>query len=136
MSEIKKQLHQQHIAANDKYCYFLLAAAGACIAYATEKSVGVPLTWPLLVLGAAIVMWGLSFYYGCYWITNERNALWHNMALLDVQEPLDKVANRILFDQSSKGAKTGERRQFRLFIIGGICFIVWRVLTLILGRLV
>lgn len=133
MNEPLKILHTQLQSVNDKYCYFLLTAAGACIGYATEKSVGHAWTLPLAVLALAIVAWGMSFVFGCYYIKHIKDALWSNISLLETQDPTDKAAHRLLFNRSSRKSKTAERWQFRCFVIGGMCFVIWRGWNLLPG---
>ncbi len=53
------------IAAEDKYVYFLLAAAGAAIAYAMQRTNDAKLDgWNWLIVGA-FLCWAASFFAGC-----------------------------------------------------------------------
>lgn len=126
MNEQLKILHTQLQSVSDRYCYFLLTAAGACIGYATEKSVDQQWAWPLIVLALAIVAWGVSFVFGCYYIKHFKDALWSNISFLESNIPSDRDIHREMFEGSSKKVRSTEKWQFRCFIIGGICFVLWR----------
>ncbi len=52
-------------AAQEKYVYFLLAAAAAAIAYAMQRTNGVTLQAQDWALGIAVSCWALSFFGGC-----------------------------------------------------------------------
>lgn len=58
-------LHKAHQAAQEKYTYFLLAAAGAAIGFAIQKTEGLTLSWWLLPVALATICWGISFHFGC-----------------------------------------------------------------------
>jgi hypothetical protein len=44
-SEQQIEIYRQHRTAQDKYGYFLLAAAGAAIAFAVNQTQGAKLAW-------------------------------------------------------------------------------------------
>jgi uncharacterized protein (DUF2336 family) len=48
--------------AQEKYAYFLLAAAGAAIAFAVNQTHDAKLSWAQLPLAAAVLSWGCSFF--------------------------------------------------------------------------
>lgn len=57
------ELYRAHRTAQDKYTYFILAAAGAAIAFALNQTHDATLSWFKLPLGAAVLCWGLSFFF-------------------------------------------------------------------------
>ncbi|UUZ74568.1 hypothetical protein LP414_19365 [Polaromonas sp. P1(28)-13] len=144
MSDQVAELHKQHQASQDKYTYFLLAASGACIAFATEKSMGVPLSWHLLLLALAVASWSLSFYYGCKCANIVQALLRANSNLLSLhagthenqpQQP-ELVAAALRGVQSAINKNMGRATQFNswqfhLFVFGGASFVTWRVFEVI-----
>ena len=136
-------LHQQHSASQDKYAYFLLAAAGAGIGFAVQKTDGLPLSWSLWSVGAAVLCWGVSFYAGCKRITWVQTSLSANYMILQLQhgshaeQPTDpeRVETAIrgvsaAFNNNISCARTYSRLQFYALIAGAIFFIVWRVMVM------
>jgi hypothetical protein len=140
MSDAFAELHKQHQASQDKYTYFLLAAAGACIAFATEKSAGVPLSWPLLLVALAVASWAVSFYCGCKCANTVQALTMANASLLSLnegthehqpQEPEIRAAAirgvQSAIDGNLKRASHFNEWQFRLFALGGVLFVAWRI---------
>ena len=82
--------------AEIRYPYFLLAAAGAGIGLATSQTQAVALAWRQIPLGGAVMLWGLSFFFGCRHLLFSIAALRANFELLrisagkhpDIQTPL------------------------------------------------
>lgn len=79
-------LHKAHSQAQEKYTYFLLAAAGAAIGFAVQKTEGLPLSWWLLPVGIATVIWGASFYCGCKNLDRVSAATSANFNLLQLMQ--------------------------------------------------
>ena len=144
MSDVRLELQKQHQTSQDKYTYFLLAAAGACIAFAMERALGVPITWPLLFLAIAVICWALSFYCGCKCANTVQALLRANSNLLSLyagthenqpQQPELMAAAirgvRSAMEQNMKRATQLNDWQFRFFVIGGISFVFWRVMEII-----
>jgi hypothetical protein len=84
-SEQQIEVYRQHRASQDKYAYFLLAAAGAAIGFALNQTQGAKLSWSQVPLGCAVLLWGLSFFFGCYRLTYIIANLSANATLLQVQ---------------------------------------------------
>ena len=80
-NDLLKEVYQQFRTSQDKYSYFLLAAAGAAIGFALTQTQGKPLSWSQLPLALAVVCWGLSFYFGCYFIEHITSSLYANFDL-------------------------------------------------------
>jgi hypothetical protein len=68
------------LAQFDKYTYFLLAAAGAAIALALNQTQG-----SAVPLAAAVLCWGLSFFFGVRHIKYVNSTLYANAELLTVE---------------------------------------------------
>lgn len=144
MSNAISELQKQHQASQEKYTYFMLAAAGACIAYATEKAIGVPLTIYLLLLALSVLCWSASFYCGCKCANTVQALIRANANLLSLhagnhesqpEEPellaaaIRGVRNAI--DTNMNRAKLLNDWQFRFFVIGGVLFVGWRITEII-----
>ena len=77
-------LHKQHQTGQDKFTYFLLAAAGAAIAFAVQKTEGLLLSWWLLPVAFATLCWGVSFYFGCKNLVWVQTSIFANLALFAI----------------------------------------------------
>lgn len=132
------EVYRQHRAAQDKFAYFLLAGAGAAIAFSIDQTKNAALEPSHLALGAAVVAWGLSFYSGCRHLTHLGAGLWANIGLLRVQkgthpgvgtDPERKVAAeggiRKAIDSHSEKSSKYARWQWALFLVGVALFVVW-----------
>lgn len=138
------ELYKQHSAGEDKYTYFLLAAAAAAIGFAVQKTEGLRLTWWLLPVGLATVTWGLSFVLGCKRITWVQVVIYANCSLLELkagthpQQPrhpmeLDAALSgvRSALAVNIEKARFYSQWQFRTLILGAAFFLIWRVAELI-----
>jgi hypothetical protein len=126
MSSPANDLHQQVQASREKYTYFLLTAAGACIGYATEKVAGNPaVQWPLSLVAISLVSWAASFCFGCWAIRHNEHSLKYNHFELTLRQgsPYDYAALNKLFHDEARRSTRASRWQFRLFILGGVCFV-------------
>jgi hypothetical protein len=63
-SEIELELSRQYRTAQDKYIYFLLAAAASAIGYAITQIKVEPLATHHIFVGIAVLLWSVSFYSG------------------------------------------------------------------------
>jgi hypothetical protein len=138
------ELYKQHAAGEDKYTYFLLAAAAAALAFAFQKTEGAKLSWWLLPVAAAALCWGLSFFFGCKHLTWVQSALYSNYALLQLkagvhpeQPPHPEYVAAALSGVLSALKSNADRAQFfavwqfRALVLGAAFFIAWRVIEII-----
>ena len=139
------EMHKQHRTGQDKYIYFLLAVAASGIAFSVEKTTGLKLNWSMLPLGAAVILWAISFYFGCknlYWVQTSISA---NYSLLQLQkgvhsnQPDDpqklEAAIRGVSSALDSNIKEGafyDQWQFRLLITGAVCFVAWHIVEMII----
>ena len=134
------ELWRQHRIGQDKYTYFLLAAAASGIAFSVQKTEGLTLSWQLLPVGLAVLAWGGSFYCGCQSLIWVQTALYANFSLLQLsrgthpQQPAhpDHVRAategvRMAVDSNVSKAQFNARWQFRLVIVGALLFIAWHI---------
>jgi hypothetical protein len=79
-------LHKAHQTGQEKYTYFLLAAAGAAIGFAVQKTEGLALTWWLLPVAASTMCWAASFCFGCANVNWVQASISANYALLQLRK--------------------------------------------------
>lgn len=131
-TEAANELQGQIQDTREKYTYFLLAAAGACIRYAVEKGAGFALTWKLTPLGLSLVAWAISFWFGCRAIRRSEYGLRYNHAYLTTARSMtDKLAPNSLMGDEARASASSSRWQFRFFVSGGVAFVLWRLLELL-----
>lgn len=137
-------LHKAHQAGQEKYTYFLLAAAGAAIGFAVQKTEGLPLSWWLLPVALATVCWGVSFHFGCKNVIWVQTSILANFNLLQLrqgshpeQPPHQELVSAAIRGVESALEKNGNKAQFygiwqfRLLVAGAIFFIAWRVAEMV-----
>jgi hypothetical protein len=130
--EAANKLQEQIHGTREKYAYFLLTAAGACIGYAVEKVAGFSLEWKLAALGLSLIAWAISFWFGCRAIKRNEYGLRYNHARLTAaRSPMDKVALDSLMSDEAGASASSSRWQFRFFVLGGAAFVAWRFLELL-----
>ena len=138
-----ENLPKAHTDAQDKYTYFLLAAAGAAIAFSVQKTEGMALSWWLTPVALATSAWAGSFFCGCKNLSWVGAALSANFALLQLrqgshpkQPPHPQLLEAAISGTSTalEGNVLKAQRfalwQFRLLVIGAALFIAWRVLEM------
>lgn len=139
------ELYKSHRAAQDKYDFFLLAAAGAAIGFALTQTKSSSLAVTQAPLGLAVLLWGLSFYLGCQHLLGVHATMWTNSQLLEVKagrHPLSgrnpqlvvasvEIINEMLEKQGNRTGRLA-RWQFTTLILGAVSYIVWHVLEMYL----
>ncbi|WP_233890103.1 hypothetical protein [Paraburkholderia flagellata] len=129
--EAANKLQAQIQDSRQKYTYFLLTAAGACIGYAVEKATGPALQWKSVALAASLFAWAVSFWFGCRAVKRNEYGLQYNHAWhVAARSPMDKVALDSLMTSESRSSASSSRWQFRFFVVGGVAFVLWRLLEL------
>lgn len=137
------ELHSLHVAGNTKYTYFVLAATGAAVGFAVQKTEGLSLSWWLLPVGMATMFWAVSFGLGCRSVGMVQRSIAANITMIQVQdgtfhvrasraaeaEAAEKLQKQIIdFGDKAADANTG---QFVCFALGALCFLAWRVAEMI-----
>jgi hypothetical protein len=132
----RHEIYKATREGQDKYTYFLLAAAGAAIAFAVTQSQIATLTWSKLPLGLAILSWAFSFYAGCRQLRDVTNVLQQNYDLLRIQEGLHPqfpnhpqvvaVIEEAVRESADRTGKWGAR-QFRFLVAGAVFYVLWHV---------
>jgi hypothetical protein len=80
------ELFKAHREAQGKYTYFVLAAAGAGIAFALNQTKGQALEASHALVGAAVLSWALSFWSGCHYLRLTQSFLNMNGEVLRIEE--------------------------------------------------
>ncbi|NOQ63964.1 MAG: hypothetical protein GQ582_05580 [Methyloprofundus sp.] len=148
MQQPASELYKIASETTAKYIYFLLATAGAAIAYSIEVANDSNLSSSLFLLMLAILSWMLSFYNGCKSIQYDISV--HNLSF-DIQQETEIIKNteKRLSEQefadirksyeeniepwnqalSKHGSQASLHlvKQFRFLIIGGGAFVAWRI---------
>lgn len=144
-TEHQVEVYRQHRAAQEKYVYFLLAAVGAGIALAVNQTQDASLAWSQLPLAIAVLLWALSFYFGCRHLGYVESTLFANAALLNVEagehpevgrhtQLMAAAAEgiRSAIDSNSKWASRYARWQFHCLVLGAASYIGWHVYEMFL----
>jgi len=145
MSDASQQhMHKLLTEAQHKYIYFLLAAAASGIALALNRTAGTAISWGHLLLGLAILNWGMSFFCGCKHLDYFISVIYANAEYLKVQSGQEPTVGR--HPQMIEAASSGIMEavdsnikksikfatwQFRLLIWGAIFYIGWHVQEMI-----
>ena len=144
LSESLSEVRKAHNAGQEKYTYFLLAAAGAAIGFAVQKTEDQILTWWLLPVALATLSWGISFYFGCKNIERVHASMGANATMLQLRQGIhpDQPSTPQHADDAMAGVGAALERsivratvysiwQFRMLVLGSIFFIAWRVLEIV-----
>ncbi|MFC4820327.1 hypothetical protein [Dokdonella ginsengisoli] len=139
-NEAQFEVYRALRTSQDKYAYFLLAAAGASIAFAITQTRGHHISWFQVPLGLAVLCWGLSFFFGCRNIAYVNSTLYANAELIRVQngehpeigrDPQRQKAAcigiRTAIESKSNVANSLSKRQFYFLIAGAVFYISWHV---------
>lgn len=91
MSDDREVEVYRHLrTAQGKYCYFLLAAAGASMAFAFNQTGSLSLSLSQIPLGFSVVSWAASFFFGCRYIMRDHSILRLNMYILETSFSLER----------------------------------------------
>lgn len=145
MNEEQRDTYRALLDTQRKYTYFLLAAAGAAVAFSLNQTQGAGIDWSQIPLAAALVCWGLSFLSGCryvHYLGSTLHAACVRFQVMSGQHPgcevhpqkmqvaLEGISRAI--ESNSEIANRIGRRQFRWFVCGGLFYIGWHVLEMAL----
>jgi len=138
------ELYRQHRTFQDKYTYFILAAAASGIALVVNNTQDEVISLTMIPLAAAVICWGFSFYYGCRHLNYVSSNLYANIDLLKVergihpdvgQHPEKMIAAsqgiRQAFENNSDKASKLAINQFNLLISGAIFYLIWHTIEMV-----
>jgi uncharacterized membrane protein YeaQ/YmgE (transglycosylase-associated protein family) len=78
MDDALRELYGEAQRSQAQFIYFVLGAAGAAIGFAVHQTTGKPLTWIMAPIGAAVILWALSFFCGLVAIQRRQAAIFRN----------------------------------------------------------
>lgn len=142
-NESQREIFRTLRETQNRYTYFLLAVAGAAIGFALTRTQDVGLMWRQVPLGLGVLSWGGSFFCGCQYLRYVQSTLYANAEMLRIGAGVHpQVGNHPQYIQAasegirqaiecnSEAANQHGHWQFRLLIIGAICYIFWHVLEM------
>jgi hypothetical protein len=144
-NESELEVYRALRTGQERYIYFLLAAAGAAIAFVINQTQSTTIAWSQVLLAVATLCWGASFFFGCRHLGYVNSILYANAELIRVQtgrhpqigehpQKIRAAAEGILegIETNSQRASGLAHLQFRLFIAGGLMYVCWHVLKMYL----
>jgi len=138
-------IHSQLRTAQDKYTYFLLAISASAIAFSLQITSTSLFTLSLAPLGLAILAWAGSFFSGCRHVQFVNSTIFANTEYLKIQSgnhpevgthpdyinaAMEGIKEAV--SKNSNKANAYGQSQFRLLILGGILFIAWHIIEMII----
>src|SRR5215212_2804491 len=126
--ESKSDLIREILSGENKYIYYLLAATGACIAFAISKTEDAVLSLSHIPWAVAVLSWGLSSYCGLRILMDETVYMSRgirsetNLAQQFEEPQLERAIRKVRH----------KRGQFLFLLIGAIFFVVWHFLEMFL----
>lgn len=134
-------LYLEHLKGQGQFAYFQLGLAASAIAFAVHQTRDASLEdtpWPI---GAAVVLWALSFAFGCFGIEARQKAIRTNIQyLLALDEVPPPYRDHPELSESIEKAKQlvdkDAQRPFVRFdlqmwlLFGGALFYIWGHLLL------
>jgi hypothetical protein len=143
--DLENELAKEFKAAQDKYIYFLLAAAASAIGYAITQLEVEPLTCYHIPLGLSILLWSTSFFSGIQFIENLTGTLFKNHNFLAFKReikflPTEESAELLKKFQETYNAtiENHQRKmscygnlQSKCLLLGAFFYISWHVLKML-----
>jgi hypothetical protein len=140
-----REVYKTLQVSQDKYTYFILAATIAAIGFTIKQTQNLKLQLSLIPLGISILLWGLSFFWGCRNREYYNSILYANYELLKVQngrhpeigthpqmmQAASKGIMQAIESNSDRANKLGHL-QMKTFIFGVISYLVWHILEMYL----
>ncbi|MGD9554440.1 MAG: hypothetical protein AB7D96_03120 [Arcobacteraceae bacterium] len=138
---LELELQKQFKASQEKYIYFLLAAAASAIGFAMTQSKVEPLEWIHIPLGLSIVFWALSFISGLRFIEYSISFTFQNQNYLafkrEIKSYSEIEAVKLLNEFKTQLSKTTEKQQNKMkfysstqsisLLLGALSYIVWHI---------
>lgn len=142
-TDLEKYLSKQLVEAQTKYTYFLLAVAATAIALVVRRTTGSSLDWNMLLLGASVLFWAISFFAGYHSRLSYNSAVYSNMEIVKLQSGKHPQAQndkqlieagvqfiRETFRKNQSKLNFWAKVQFRLLVLGAIFFLAWHIVEM------
>jgi len=138
---LELELQKQFKASQEKYIYFLLAAAASAIAFAMTQSKVEPLEWIHIPLGLSILLWALSFISGLRFIEYSTSFIFQNQNYLAFKRELKSYSRveavKLLNEFKTRMSETNEKQLQKMkfysstqsisLLLGALSYIVWHI---------
>jgi hypothetical protein len=124
------------LSAENKYIYYVLAATGACIAFAINKTDQALISWSHIPWVLAVLCWAISLYFGTRILMNETEYM-ADVALVDMTNQADpnfQPDPQFEARRHRRAQRKGQYKwwQFTLLLAGAAFFMIWHVLEMFL----
>jgi hypothetical protein len=137
------EMYRQQRTHQEQYVYFLLAAAASAIAYALNRAEDRALTLILIPWGIALILWGLSFYFGCRHLNKIDTIIFQNIEGIKIEAGRNpKIGSRpdviaIALEEFKKATASESKiahllasLQFWFFIAGILAYVIWQLIEM------
>jgi hypothetical protein len=139
------ELHKQYKAAQDKYIYFLLAAAASAIGFAMTQTKTEALTIFQIPLALGVFSWVVSFYSGLQCIEFATSVTYQNFNYSQFKRKLSgltqdaktlELAQQIELDFTNTTDLQAKKLNFygklqgSSLLFGAFCYIIWHILRM------
>jgi hypothetical protein len=131
MAEPLEVLYEQQARGQEKYIYFLLAMAGAAIAFAIQRTGDSQLAWSQTPLALAVAFWAMSFWFGIQrldYMDVFRSANMEHLKHRQVNQRREQMEHTML-DANERVIWYG-RAQLNSIVAGALCFVAWHVIEM------
>ena len=138
--EEQQAIQQQYRQQQEKLIYYLIALAVAAIGFSILQTIGQPIKRIQIPLAFAVLCWGISIYLGIRFLKLIISSLFANNVYLDILQGRDPRAGqhpemiraassgvKEAMETNSNRASESAKWQERLFYLGIILFIIWRI---------
>ena len=142
-SEDFREVYRTLREGQNRYTYFLLAAAGAAIALVINQTQAADLSYTQIPLAAGVVCWALSFFFGCRHVAYANSTTYSHLDLLLIESGRHPTVGpqpdhiqaasqglRSAMERNSEIANQLSFWQFRLLVVSGVLYIVWHVIEM------
>lgn len=141
---LELELQKQFKASQEKYVYFLLAAAASAIGFAMTQSKVEPLEWIHIPLGLSVILWALSFISGLRFIEYSTSFTFQNQNYLAFKREIKSYSQieavKLLNEFKAHMSKTSEKQLQKMkfygstqsisLLLGALSYIVWHIIRM------
>ncbi len=136
----QKELWKQIQTSQNKYTYFLMAIAASAIAFAFKQVDDRVMEYVLIPLGISIILWALSFYFGCEIIKLVHGEMFFKFhsnfkKTDDYKKTMVKMNEEESQETEFKLVEHINKLQLRFFIFGTIFYLVWQFIEMLVRTL-
>lgn len=144
IENLELELAKQFKASQERYIYFLLAAAASAIGFAMTQSKVEPLNWIHIPLGMSVLLWAVSFISGLRFIEYTTSFTFQNQNYLAFKRELKSYtqvdAAKLLIEFKTRMSKTNEKQLQKMkfygntqsisLLFGALSYIVWHIIRM------